>query len=91
MKKSVFSLLIILTISVSAFGMGGPATTGGDMPNIYLFDEFEDGNFATSPEWWKFDNIAVHVVDNSDYPEGDPNSGTPSANPKNRRLAPVGT
>lgn len=74
MKRSVFFLFIICAISISAFGMGGPAQAGGDMPNIYLFDTFEDGNYSTSPEWWKFDNIALHVVDNSDYPEGDPNS-----------------
>jgi hypothetical protein len=37
-----------------------------------MIENFEDGNFTSNPEWWKFDNISASVADNSQYQAGDP-------------------
>lgn len=62
-----------------ACGFGGPApsTSGGGSStssDIYRIDDFEDGDFTSNPEWWKFDNITASVADNSQYQTGDPAS-----------------
>ncbi len=77
-KYLMFSLLgfCFLAISSSIYGFGGPAPSGGagTNSNLYMIDDFEDGDFASNPEWWKFDNVNPRVVTNSDLQVGDPAS-----------------
>ena len=73
MKKSLFMVLLMLGVIVSgfsAFGLGGPAPAGGG-GNMYMIDDFEDGDYTSNPEWWKFDNVSPRVVSNSDYQNGE--------------------
>ena len=37
-----------------------------------MIDDFEDGNYTSNPEWWKFDNVSPNIVGNEDYQNGDP-------------------
>lgn len=69
MKKYALFVLFVLVTGYSAFGLGGPAPSGGS--NVYMIDDFEDGNYTSNPEWWKFDNVTLKVVDNADYQNGD--------------------
>jgi hypothetical protein len=72
--------LIVASVCIwfLACGFGGPApsASSGGAPsassNIYMIDDFENGNYTTNPVWWKFDNITPSVVDNADYQSGDP-------------------
>ena len=63
-----------------ACGFGGPApsapASSSSAPqslssSVYMIDDFEDGNYSTNPEWWKFDNVSVSAVDNSGVQTGD--------------------
>jgi hypothetical protein len=80
MKKLPAYFLIALLMITAAFimnGFGGSApqtssTNSTGNSNLYLIDDFEDGDYTANPEWWKFDNINPKVVNNSDYPNGDP-------------------
>jgi hypothetical protein len=72
--------LVIASLCVwfLACGFGGPAPSApassspSTSSNVYMIDDFEDGNYNSNPEWWKFDNISANVVGNSDYQTGDP-------------------
>jgi len=83
MKKALILSISILALAFVAYGFGGPAPSGGQFssgltPNNsgdsdhYIFDDFEDGDSTTNPEWWKFDNINLKIEDNSDLKQGDP-------------------
>jgi len=81
MKKHLRFISIgfgILLIGCFVSGFGGPAPAaegkGGYGPNIYMIDDFEDGDYTSNPEWWRFDNVNLKVVDNSDYQTGDQTS-----------------
>ena len=81
MKKHLRFISIsfgILLIGCLVSGFGGPAPAaegkGGYGPNIYMIDDFEDGDYTSNPEWWRFDNVNLKVVDNSDYQTGDQTS-----------------
>ncbi|MFC1767732.1 hypothetical protein ACFLZ2_04180 [Candidatus Margulisiibacteriota bacterium] len=74
MKKLI--VLAVSLILVFACGFAGPApekssNTGADS-GMYMIDDFEDGNYTSNPEWWKFDNVNPNVVSNDDYQKGDP-------------------
>ncbi len=76
MKKQM--ILVLGCVLIFACGFGGPAPTassGGSSAtssNIYMIDDFEDGDYTTNPEWWKFDNITASIADNTLYQTGDP-------------------
>lgn len=76
MKKHL--VLVLGCVFLFACGFGGPApsASSGGAPSasssVYMIDDFEDGNYTSNPEWWKFDNITASVVDNADYQAGDP-------------------
>lgn len=77
MKKYSMFLLFgfwIITLGFTACAFGGPAPAGGGNSNLYMIDDFEDGDYTSNPEWWKFDNVSPKVVSNSDYQTGDPAS-----------------
>jgi len=82
MKKHVklmASVSALLFISCLVCGFGGPApvaseSRGGYGSNVYMIDDFEDGDYTSNPEWWKFDNVTLKVVDNKDYLNGDQSS-----------------
>lgn len=67
-------LVPFIVVSFLACGFGGPAPEAppaAPSEGVYLIDDFENGNF-TDPEWWKFDNVTLSVVDNSSAQGGDP-------------------
>ena len=71
----------MILIGLLACGMGGSAPqegAGGGRgdygSNVYMIDDFEDGDYTSNPEWWKFDNAMLKVVDNADYQNGDQSS-----------------
>lgn len=71
----------VILIGLLACGFGGPApqTSGGEGKpgydsSVYMIDDFEDGDYTSNPEWWKFDNVTLKVVDNADYQNGDQTS-----------------
>jgi len=75
MKRS----LVLLSLCVVLFcgGFGGPAPQSGaggsaTSGDVYMIDDFEDGNFNSNPEWWRFDNVTVNVVSNAEMRNGDP-------------------
>jgi len=75
MKKYLLVLLSVtcmISLGLPVYGFGGPAPAGGGNSNIYMIDDFEDGDCTSNPEWWKFDNVAPKVVGNADYQTGDP-------------------
>jgi hypothetical protein len=55
------------------FSHGLPQPNNGNA-NLYVFDDFESGNYNSNPEWWVFDNVKPKVVSNSDYQTGDSTS-----------------
>ena len=68
------SALLLLSFLICGFGGPAPAASeskGGYGPNVYMIDDFEDGDYTSNPEWWKFDNVNLKVVGNSDYLNGD--------------------
>ena len=77
MKNLSLALLLLLCSLVfapSVYGLGGPAPSGpgSSGSNVYMIDDFEDGDYTSNPEWWKFDSISPKVVNNADYQDGDP-------------------
>ena len=60
----------------SAPAVGSPSASSVNVPSaysdIYMIDNFENGDYTTNPVWWKFDNITATVVSNSNYLSGDP-------------------
>lgn len=69
-----YVLSVILVASFFVCGFGGPTPdaqeNNAQAPGTLLIDNFESGNLV-NPEWWKFDNVALTVVDNSAYQVGD--------------------
>ncbi len=77
-------VIALVCVSFLACGFGGPAPSASSssapassassstFSNVYMIDNFENGNYTTNPVWWKFDNVSVNVVGNSDYQTGDP-------------------
>jgi hypothetical protein len=75
MKRSLLFVIMFLAISTMVFAMGGSAPSGSGSSgnsNLYMIDDFEDGDYSSNPEWWKFDNVNPQVVGNVDYQNGDP-------------------
>jgi len=84
MKKSM--LLILGCAFLFACGFAGPAPSAPAVsapsassvsipsasPDIYMIDNFENGDYTTNPVWWKFDNVTATVVGNLNYASGDP-------------------
>jgi hypothetical protein len=73
------SVSALLLLSCLICGFGGPAPQAsegrsGYSPNVYMIDDFEDGDYTSNPEWWKFDNVNLKVVENKDYLNGDQTS-----------------
>lgn len=76
-QKILFGLGLVWLLTC---GFGGPAPKPPEKPPVaqapmgdtFLIDNFENGDFTTSPVWWKFDNITPKVVENTDYKSGDP-------------------
>lgn len=73
MKKVMVLLgFWVLTLGFTVYGFGGPAPQGpGSGSNIYMIDDFEDSDYSSNPEWWKFDNVSPRVVSNADYQNGE--------------------
>lgn len=74
MKK--ITVLVLVSMMFFAYGFAGPSpqkpADKNAGPDTYIIDDFEDGNYTSNPEWWKFDNVNPNVVDNADYQKGDP-------------------
>jgi hypothetical protein len=79
MKKQM--IVALGCVLLFACGFGGPAPTASSSSSgsnsatagdIYMIDNFADGDYTTNPSWWKFDNITATVADNSQYQDGDP-------------------
>lgn len=75
--KKAFVPVVLLAFVLCGFGGPSPDTppseNGGSAADVYQIDNFEDGDYVT-PEWWKFDNIAVSAAQNSSMTGGDPAS-----------------
>ena len=76
MKKTLILVSIVVFVFACGFGGSAPSQSGGKSASsgTLIIDDFEDGNYTTNPEWWKFDNVSPNVVDNADYQKGDPTS-----------------
>jgi len=75
MRKVLFFAMVIVLIFASGFAGPPPQEQKrGTEVDVYMIDDFEDGNYTSNPEWWKFDNVNPNVVDNSSYQKGDPAS-----------------
>jgi hypothetical protein len=73
--KSVLLCFGILATALLICGFGGSAPSAGTSSggsSIYMIDDFEDSDYNSNPEWWKFDNIYPKVVSNAEYKTGDP-------------------
>jgi hypothetical protein len=73
MKKQVLVAVVFMTMCSTAFAFGGPTPSNGSAgnSNVYMIDDFEDSDYSSNPEWWKFDNINPKVVSNDEYQNGD--------------------
>jgi len=69
MKKFLLAALL-LSVVTAAYGFGGPAPAGGNS-SLYMIDDFEDNDYTSNPEWWKFDNVMPRIVSNADYQNGE--------------------
>ena len=75
-QKILFGLGLVWLLTC---GFGGPAPkhpvmasdTSALSGGTFLIDNFENGDYTTSPVWWKFDHITPKVVENTDYKSGD--------------------
>jgi hypothetical protein len=79
-KNNMFIVLACVFVLSCGFGGGAPSDSssssdssniGSNSGDVYMIDDFEDGNFSTNPEWWSFDNIKATVVDNAGYQGGE--------------------
>ncbi|MCX5726928.1 MAG: hypothetical protein NT030_07155, partial [Candidatus Saganbacteria bacterium] len=68
MKRKLFFAMICVIVFSSGFGGPAPAP-GATAPSsdVYMIDDFEDGTYDTNPVWWKFDNINLQIVKNTNY------------------------
>jgi len=77
--KLMASVSALLFLSCLVCGFGGPAPVASESKsgygsNVYMIDDFEDGDYTSNPEWWKFDNVNLKVVENKDYQNGEQTS-----------------
>lgn len=78
MKKILAAAIVVLIMPVLCFAMGGQAPEKSSSKSPvkraaypYLIDNFEDGNFEKSPEWFVFDGISTTIVKNTTLKGGD--------------------
>ncbi|MFA4858769.1 MAG: hypothetical protein WC901_03885 [Candidatus Margulisiibacteriota bacterium] len=64
MKKLNLWVIILLML---AFWV----STAAAQMTFFLVDNFEDGDHQISPEWWKFDNVTLTIVKNSEPSQAD--------------------
>ena len=83
MKKALICILLLTSI-IFLCGMAETQTDSGSVrkekearpmvrEEVFLFysvDDFEDGEYAKTPEWWVFDGINAKCRRNSDYQKG---------------------
>jgi len=84
--KQAFLLtcLLLLALLLSGFGSlpflpgtqkAGPKLTAANLSEypVFLIDDFEDGLYTESPEWYVFDNTIPSMAQNSRLPDPDLN------------------
>ena len=84
--KKIFLLLGLLLLPLFLCGFGslpflpggqkaGPNLTAANLSEypVFLIDDFEDGLYTESPEWYVFDNIIPAMAQNSRLPDPDLN------------------
>src|SRR4030042_1774761 len=74
-RKELFVLASVLLVSLPLIlGFGGPSPEqpkGDSAAYPTLIDNFEDGDIAKDPSWWKFDAIVLKVDRGYKYKGGD--------------------
>jgi len=64
MKKILTGLMMLLALTVAAQALAGntPQRPLTSTAGAHVVDDFEDGTFLKSPEWWVFDNIDLTIT-----------------------------